>query len=433
LLAAGIELTENLKQLLMSRKQQFVLLHRDDAKQVGGTTSTEPQAPTKSRYEATQPGKPRSTEKVARQPVARRVEKVPAKDQVPAKDIVQECNRKLATLAATVPLALNAIGPPLIERAKPHGCEPYQEQHRLRLEKSYTTGKRVLDAMIRHALAGLSQDVHVLHSVASQIVDQLLEDADHSISATNDLLSQPEIAERGVRMAVLGMAVAVEMGWDEKNIHQVGICGLVHDWGIHRLPTSMRKQERPLSDSERIEFRQHPLHTFQMLESTRHLSDEVRMAVTQIHENPDGSGYPKGLNDSQIHPYAKVLHVVDTYLTLTTETWGRKPFLNYDVMVYLLNQVKAQRIDGEAMRALLNVLALFPIGSQVKLSDDTVARVVRRGKQSYTEPIIQRIDAPHAPMIDLAESDLKIVAPVASQEREELPVDDDLMEQVLWE
>ena len=35
-------------------------------------------------------------------------------------------------------------------------------------------------------------------------------------------------------------------------------------------------------------------------------------------------------------------------------------------MVYMLHQIKAGRISEKVMRALLNVISLFPIGSHVR-------------------------------------------------------------------
>ena len=109
-------------------------------------------------------------------------------------------------------------------------------------------------------------------------------------------------------------------------------------------------------------------------------------------------------------------------------------------MVYLLNQVKAGRMHPPAMRALLNVISLFPIGSHVRLSDDTEAQVIRRNAQQYLTPIVQRVgadrrrvDSKHPSIINLAETDLRVMTPLAPPQRHEVRLEKGLLEKILWE
>ena len=38
--------------------------------------------------------------------------------------------------------------------------------------------------------------------------------------------------------------------------------------------------------------------------------------MEQVHEQFDGSGYPRGVKSHRIHNYARILNVVDSYLQL---------------------------------------------------------------------------------------------------------------------
>jgi HD-GYP domain-containing protein (c-di-GMP phosphodiesterase class II) len=242
-------------------------------------------------------------------------------------------------------------------------------------------------------------------------------------------------------MSVLAMAIALEMGWDEQAVREVGECGLIHDWGLYRLNDEISSQRDALSDDNRRTMRQHPLYTFEMLAKMQQLPGSVRIAAAQVHEKLDGSGYPLGLTESQIHPYAKILHVADAYVSLTEETWGRPAYIAYDVMVYLLSQVKNRSISIEVVRALLNVVALFPIGSHVRLTDGSEARVIRRGVGVYTEPVVQRIgpdrtirvDSGHSSIVDLSQSELQVSAPLPHFTRQEQRIPDTGTSELLWE
>lgn len=416
LLAAGTEITEPIKQRLFDRGITSVGMHPEDAA-IMLTASA------KSAGTSPRPVPKNTTPQAA--PLPR----------------VEELNSQLSTFAKRVRLSVESLGPPLKDRQKRLGSEPYDPQQRDRLVKQFVTTRKLMDTMVRHAIAGLSQDSRAVRAVANGATAELVQDSDQTVATSSEIRRNPEITERTVRMSVLAMAIAMEMGWDENLVREVGMSGLVHDWGMYRLDETLREKKASLSEDDRMAMRQHPLYTFEMLGKMQELSDSVRIAAAQVHEKLDGSGYPCGLKDAAIHPYAKILHVADAYVSLTEQTWGRPAYAAYDAMVYLLGQVKTRSISTEAVRALLNVIALFPIGSHVRLSDGSEARVIRRGTGVYTEPVVQRvgadrtlrIDASHSSIVDLSQSDLKVTAPLPHPTRLEQRMPDSSTMALLWE
>jgi HD-GYP domain-containing protein (c-di-GMP phosphodiesterase class II) len=410
LLVAGTQLTEPIKKCLIDRGIGSVKLHPQDAEAMFS-------APARPKAKPVEPPVP------------------------PPPPSIGEINAQLASLAGRVSLTVANLGPPLKERQRRTGAEPYDPRQRERLVKQFATTKKLMDTMIRHAIAGLSQDNRAVRAVANGATAELVQDSDQTIATSAEVPRNPQITERAVRMSVLAMAIALEMGWDEQAVREVGECGLVHDWGLCRLSKEISLQRNALTAEDREQMRQHPLHTFEMLAKMPQLADGIRIAAAQVHEKLDGSGYPVGLTEVQIHPYAKILHVADAYVSLTEETWGRPAYIAYDAMVYLLGQVKNRSVSSEAVRALLNVVALFPIGSHVRLSDGSEARVIRRGTGVYTEPIVQRVGADrtlrfesgHSSIVDLSQSDLQVSAPVPHPSRQEQRIADTATSELLWE
>ncbi|MGI9430400.1 MAG: hypothetical protein ACR2NM_17190, partial [Bythopirellula sp.] len=93
------------------------------------------------------------------------------------------------------------------------------------------------------------------------------------------------------------------------------------------------------------------------------------------------------------------------------------------------------------VRALLQVISLFPIGSRVRLSDGTEAQVIRRNAKNYTAPVVQRVggdrklrvDGAQTAIVDLALAKMRVMSPIAPPDREESRLDESLMSKVLWE
>lgn len=425
LLAAGVLLTERLKERLLSRGITEVLLHPDDvAALFGGGAQTA--SPTK--------------QKPKKKPPARSQRK-PSEQQTVLRETVAQIKLQASALASSVSLHVQNADAPLSERQTSRGTEPYDAKQRERLVQHFAVTTQILEDIAKQAVAGRVQDDAPLRMVTEDYVAELTDDTDNVIASSQELAPNPAITERGVRLALLGMAMAIELDWDETNVREVGLCGLVHDFGMFRLDERLHDPKTKLTAADARDLEDHPLLTLDMLSSMKSISLPVRLAASQVHENPDGSGYPRGLTKEQIHPYANLLHAADAYITLTATMHGRQAYLSYDAMVYLLNQVKIGRIDDKSMRALLQAIALFPIGSHVRLSDGSEAQVIRRNGNNYTAPIVQRvggdrkikIDSGHASIIDLATAKMRVMSPLVPPDGDEQRLDESLMSEVLWE
>ena len=405
LLAAGVPIQSSTKERLLDRGIQYILIHPEDAANLAVSELEVPIV------------KPLSESKVA------------------------ELKSKLKTLNTVLPKSLPITGPAFRNRIKILGCVPYCPQQNQRLTATFSSSLELLDNIVSAAIHESSQDIQPLQSTIKNYTEELSEDLDSSLATTAELAPNPDFKERGIRLAILSMAIASELGWDESHIYEVGLCGLVHDWGMFCLPKSLQDPQHPVLSDHIAELTNHPLHTLTLLESIPKLSKSVLLAATQVHENGDGSGYPRGITKEHIHPFANILHVADAYISLTAGMRGRQAFLSYDVIVYLLHQVQVNRMDEKAIRALLKVVSLFPLGSLVELSDGSKAQVLRRNPKQYSSPIVQklssvrslRVDTAHQQIIDLAQSHLKVVAPVPSPHRHESRIGKSQYQEILWE
>jgi hypothetical protein len=190
-------------------------------------------------------------------------------------------------------------------------------------------------------------------------------------------------------MSLLGMALGVEMLLDAPNIRNLGLAGLVHDWGMVRIPPEVRNSTRMLTSEERYHITKHPMHTLRLLEKLAGVPGVVPVVAYQVHESPNGHGYPQGRTRDRIHIMARILSVADRYDALVSPRPFRPPLTPYAAIECLLRQAAAGDVDPEVVRALLMVQSLFPIGSYVVLSDGSTARVLRRNENHFSHPIVR--------------------------------------------
>jgi HD-GYP domain-containing protein (c-di-GMP phosphodiesterase class II) len=402
LLGAGMQITERFKQLLKNRNIGEVCVHPDD-----GAAAT------------------------AIRPVPRRI----AMPRIGARTERSTQGNSTGTTIESALLKVENTGTPVRERTVQHGCEAYNKERRKQFSTQFRTASRLVDQMFEQLAGDASPDAGELRSVASNQLAELAADGDSALSLAARICREADLSRRCLQMALLGMSIGIEMSFDFQNVRTIGICGLLHDCGMLKIPKYLRDSGHTMNDSEYAEFKRHPMHSADLVERLPGVPQIVPLVCSQVHERIDGSGYPRGRRGDQIHVFARILHVADAYVDLTSRHRNRPPLRPYAAMKCLLTQSKERTADPDVVRALLHVITLFPVGSYVSLSDGSVAQVLRRNGQSYATPIVQcvidntgsRIDTSHGDtIVDLAVSHLHVVRALSTPGHQEVDANAEL-------
>ncbi|MDA1015007.1 MAG: HD domain-containing protein [Planctomycetota bacterium] len=318
-----------------------------------------------------------------------------------------------------------------------HGCQAYDPVNRQRLSEKHEKSVKSIDLMVQQNLRGDRINGSAVAQMAAENLTEMTADCENVLTTASLAGTDNELAQHCLQMSLLGMAIGVEMELDADSVRMIGLCGMIHDWGMSKVPEEIRKVQRRLTRTEYIEVQKHCVYTQDMLESMDGLSRVVQQISYQVHERPNGRGYPRGRTREHIHPFARILNVADCYAAMTAARPYRSPVMPYHAMECLLRQSRDLFVDPDAVRALLRALSLFPIGSLVLLSDGCVAQVIRRNPESYTAPIVQRIqdqtgrrfspeDADS--VINLGDSKITVNRAVPNPRRNEIPLEGDELE-----
>jgi len=103
---------------------------------------------------------------------------------------------------------------------------------------------------------------------------------------------------------------------------QLQAAALMHDMGMAFIPHAIFNKEGHLSREEQRIVQEHVRIGHQMLQRFSGWDEAARM-VLDHHESYDGTGYPNRLSGEQIHPGARILAIVDTFCSITTERSDR--------------------------------------------------------------------------------------------------------------
>ena len=122
------------------------------------------------------------------------------------------------------------------------------------------------------------------------------------------------------------------------------------------IPRHILDKRGKFTPRERQIVQQHATHGFRELCNRDDLSNGQLMMVYGHHERCDGGGYPVGLMRGEIHVYARLCAIADTYAALTSDRPHRRASRKANVIEYLDRQA-GRAFDEEMTRCWIATVA----------------------------------------------------------------------------
>ena len=139
-------------------------------------------------------------------------------------------------------------------------------------------------------------------------------------------LRGPSPAHRFSTLAGYAALLAKSLGLaaSPAELTEIAVGAMIHDVGIQALGGDLLNRSGRWSPEERSQFESHPQRSYEELLPIKRLSRGQLLMAYQHHEREDGSGFPVGILTDEIHPWAKLLAVVDRFDSLTVGRLSRR-------------------------------------------------------------------------------------------------------------
>jgi HD-GYP domain-containing protein (c-di-GMP phosphodiesterase class II) len=179
---------------------------------------------------------------------------------------------------------------------------------------------------------------------------------DAALLAIADFVDLKSPYTLGHARAVSGLAASAgaKVGLPEADILTLRRAGVVHGLGRLGVSNAIWDKRGPLGPGEWERVRMHPYLTERMLRQSAALAPLGNLAV-QLRERLDGSGYPRGLSGGSIPTAARVLAAADAYQAMCEPRPHREAHVPAVAAQELRAEVRAGRMDGDAVEAVLGV------------------------------------------------------------------------------
>jgi HD-GYP domain-containing protein (c-di-GMP phosphodiesterase class II) len=206
---------------------------------------------------------------------------------------------------------------------------------------------------------------------------------------------------------------------DEALLKKVSLGAMLMDIGMLKLPMLLTQKNDTLTAQEYAKVKTHVGIALKLVKPLDKVDEISIQVIQQHHERLDGSGYPDGLQESQISLYGRMAAIVDTYDSLTSSRPFRKALKPADALVKLTEAT--QTLDQELVQKFITCMGAYPAGSLVKLASGKIAMVIRINKTQPLSPVVMvfydtQTRQDKVMRIDLSKTDDKIISSIELDE-----------------
>jgi HD-GYP domain-containing protein (c-di-GMP phosphodiesterase class II) len=142
---------------------------------------------------------------------------------------------------------------------------------------------------------------------------------------------------------------------DGNELQKVAAAAMLHDLGKRFIPSRILTKTTKLTPEEREIMESHPTRGYVELCEKGETDFGQLMVVYQHHEHMDGSGYPVGVMKDEIHPWARMLAVVDVFDTMTAKRPEGRLGTPEQALDFLRKQAGTQ-FDREAVECWISAM-----------------------------------------------------------------------------
>ncbi len=187
----------------------------------------------------------------------------------------------------------------------------------------------------------------------------------------------------------LVLSMSIKLGMSVEEQQALALAAFFHDTGWLKLPLHLLGKKTAYTSSESKLIQQHISIGLKSLKQNCELSTLVMRVITEHHEMLDGSGYPSGLKDTQIHPLSKVFAVVIRYDELVHGLLDKPAVTPHGALALLYKEVKLGKLDEVSVSTLISLLSVYPVGSTVQLSNKEKGVVIEVNNDQPKLPIVK--------------------------------------------
>lgn len=262
----------------------------------------------------------------------------------------------------------------------------------------------VLNESIQCVQTNKDFDISSVNTTANKIIEELLANKHAILNLTDIRTKNNELFVHSLNVTIMSVLMAVNLGYSNEEMLKLAIGAMFHDVGKVVTPKMLDKLTL---QKYKEDLKEHTWRGYHYLRKKPEIGAVSAHIALQHHEYLDGSGSPRGLTESDIHPNAKIVAITNYYDNLISNVGEGKGMLPHEACEEVMGLANSC-FDHDLVWQFLRTIAAYPNGMTVRLSNGDYAIVVEQNKGLPQRPIVRIFDTPddHMEQVNIREIDL---------------------------
>lgn len=242
---------------------------------------------------------------------------------------------------------------------------------------------QIRDQVRKHETLNPSPVLSDLHDIITKnLVEKLYQYA---------MFRQPDAEElpiHTINVTFTALMVGEGMAYDVGMQLRLGLGAFLENVGMYRIPASVFRKKGKLDKNDMKMILDHPKESHKLLMEMGERYQWLAKIALQVHERSDGSGYPHGLNNGEIHELSSIIGLVDTYITMIGKRPYREKLVSTHAIKFIVEDAK-NLFPQKIRKVFLNQITLFPINTYIRMNNNSIGRVLATDKKRAMRPVIE--------------------------------------------
>ena len=277
-------------------------------------------------------------------------------------------------------------------------------------DKIFSKTSHLIQGFLKNIKVNQRLDIEEAKKAVDQVVHSVIKTPDALMWLTQLKNKDEYTSQHSMNVCVLSVALGRHIGLSEKELKELGLCGMLHDMGKMLIPNKILNKPGKLEGKEIKIMKYHTVLGLKILKKSK---GRVPLSVINVayshHERVDGKGYPQGVGQDKLTRATRIVAITDMYDALTSDRVYSKGCSHLEA-IDIMTKMSGKHLDYALVLKFIECLSVYPPGSIVELTNDEIAIVVDVNQDEKLRPkIILLLGADKQPkkekLIDLSNRD----------------------------
>ena len=245
-------------------------------------------------------------------------------------------------------------------------------------KRTYSQSVAVTKELVHSVRVGRSPNIKKIKRVVQTIVDQILNEETSLMGLTTIRDYDEYTFTHSVNVCIFSVALGRRLGLTKIQLYDLGLAALFHDIGKSRVPVEVLNKATGLTDDEWRAIAGHPwlgsLALFHM-RGQQELPYRAMIVAFEHHMKTDLTGYPRPIRPRDMSIYSKIVAVADGFDAATSRRAYQTTPLTPAAVLQEMRDNPRRGMDPVVVKAFINVLGVYPVGTLVVLDTFELAIV----------------------------------------------------------